>query len=111
MAHLFSLCLLPLFCPFPFHFTTVFSVRQFGYGGKRFDALEKQHNELECQIADRVSRRAAMHQFIGVLKKQKDLITEFDPSLWGALLDHATIYGKDDIRFTFKDGTEINAIG
>ena len=78
---------------------------------QRFDALEKQHNELECQIADRVSRRAAMYQFIGVLKKQKDLITEFDPSLWGALLDHATIYGKGDIRFTFKDGTEINAIG
>ena len=52
-----------------------------------------------------------MRQFIGVLKKQKDLITEFDPSLWGALLDHATIYGKDDIRFTFKDGTEINAVG
>ena len=78
---------------------------------QRFDTLEKQHNELERQIADRVSRRAAMYQFIGVLKKQKDLITEFDPSLWGALLDHATIYGKDDIRFTFKDGTEINAIG
>ena len=33
VAHLFSLCLLPLFCPFPFHFTTDFSVRQFGYGG------------------------------------------------------------------------------
>ena len=53
---------------------------------QRFDALEKQHNELECQIADRVSRRAAMHQFIGVLKKQKDLITEFDPSLWLSLI-------------------------
>ena len=78
---------------------------------QRFDTLEKQRNELERQIANRVSRRAAMHQFIGVLKKQKDLITEFDPSLWGALLDHATIYGKGDIRFTFKDGTEINAIG
>ena len=59
---------------------------------QRFDTLEKQHNELERQIADRVSRRVAMYQFIGVLKKQKDLITEFDPSLWGALLDHATIY-------------------
>ena len=51
---------------------------------QRFDTLEKQRNELERQIANRVSRRAAMHQFIGVLKKQKDLITEFDPSLWGA---------------------------
>ena len=78
---------------------------------QRFETLEKQHKELERQIADWVSRRVAMYKFIGVLKKQKDLITEFDPSLWGALLDHATIYGKDDIRFTFKDGTEINAIG
>ena len=79
--------------------------RQFGLPKWKHDF------ELERQIADRVSRRAAMHQFIGVLKKQKDLITEFDPSLWGALLDHATIYRKDDIRFTFKDGTEINAVG
>lgn len=78
---------------------------------QRLDALENQHKDLEHQIADRISRQTAMRQFIGVLKKQKDLITEFDPSLWGALLDHATIYGKDDIRFTFKDGTEINAIG
>ena len=78
---------------------------------QRLDALENQHKDLEHQIADRISRQTAMRQFIGVLKKQKDLITEFDPSLWGALLDYATIYGKDDIRFTFKDGTEINAIG
>lgn len=31
-----------------------------------------------------VSCRAAMGWFIGVLKKQKDLITAFAPSLWGS---------------------------
>ncbi len=35
------------------------------------------------------------------------LITEFDLSLWGSLLDHATVYSKEDMRYTFKDGTEI----
>ena len=35
------------------------------------------------------------------------LITEFDPSLWGSLLDHATVCSKEDMRYTFKDGTEI----
>ena len=28
-------------------------------------------------------------------------------ALWGSLLDHATVYSKEDMRYTFKDGTEI----
>ena len=32
---------------------------------------------------------------------------EFDPSLWGNLLDHVTVYSKKDMRYTFKDETEI----
>ena len=50
VAHLFSLCLLPLFCPFPFHFTTVFSVRQFGYGGNGA-SLSYIHNNIGNQMA------------------------------------------------------------
>ncbi len=34
---------------------------------------------------------------------------EFDPSLWDSLLDHATVYSKEGVRYTFKGGTEIRA--
>lgn len=34
---------------------------------------------------------------------------DFDEELWTALLDHVTIFTKDDIRFTFKNGFEVSA--
>lgn len=34
---------------------------------------------------------------------------DFDEELWTALLDHATAFTKDDIRFTFKNRFEVNA--
>lgn len=32
-----------------------------------------------------------------------------EPALWGELLDFVTVCSKDDVRFTFKGETEINA--
>ncbi len=32
---------------------------------------------------------------------------EFDDALWGSLLEYITVRTKDDVRFIFKDGTEI----
>ena len=81
---------------------------------KRFDELsgkyedaKRQHDDIKQQIADKTSARTAASQFIAALKKMDGLITEFDLSLWGSLLDHATVYSKEDMRYTFKDGIEI----
>ena len=49
-----------------------------------------------------------MDSFIKELRNQ-DLIKEFDARLWGSLVDFITVYSKDDIRVTFKGGTEIRA--
>ena len=76
---------------------------------EKHEALKQQHDEVERQIADRTSRQSAMRQFINTLNKQPALVTEFDPTLWGILLDHVTIRTKSEVRFTFKDGTEISA--
>ena len=45
--------------------------------------------------------------FLDGLKKQKDLVTEFDEDLWFSLIEYVTVFNKEDIRFTFKNGTEI----
>jgi len=55
------------------------------------------------------SARTAAQQFISTLRGLDRPITEFDPELWGTLLDHATVYADDDIRFTFRNGAEIRA--
>jgi hypothetical protein len=35
----------------------------------------------------------------------------FDERLWCSLVDFITVYSKEDIRVTFKDGTEIGKLG
>ena len=50
-------------------------------------------------------------RFIGELQKLDGFCKGFDEELWTALLDHATVYTKDDIRFTFKAGNEVKVAG
>ena len=37
------------------------------------------------------------------------ILADFDDRLWFSLVDYATVYGAEYVRFTFKDGTEIRA--
>lgn len=50
-----------------------------------------------------------MNAFLYTPHRQDNLLIEFDEKLWCSLVDYATVYEKDDVRFTFKDGTEIQA--
>ncbi len=36
-------------------------------------------------------------------------LTEFNEDDWYSLVDHAMVYSREDIRFTFKNGMEIKA--
>ena len=48
-----------------------------------------------------------MEAFAEALESQSKSLTEFDEGLWGTLVDFMTVYSKEDISVTFKDGTEI----
>ena len=43
------------------------------------------------------------------MEKLPEIVTEFDEALWGSLVDHLTVNGKDDIVFTMTSGMEIKA--
>jgi hypothetical protein len=43
------------------------------------------------------------------LEKIDGLVTEFSDELWYSLVDHATVNGKEDVRFMFRNGVEIKA--
>ena len=51
-------------------------------------------------------RNEQLGVFIDNLNDQ-NLIGKFDERLWCSLVDYITVYGKEDVRVTFKDGTEI----
>ena len=50
-----------------------------------------------------------MEAFITELSRQDGIVAEFDERLWFSLVDFATVYSETDVRFTFKNCTEIKA--
>ena len=74
----------------------------------RYEAAKKQYDKTCEAIQYRKARSRQMDSFIKELREQK-LIKAFDARLWGSLVDFITVYSKDDIQVTFKDGTEIRA--
>jgi len=82
----------------------------------RFEGLSQRYvkgkNELAAldeAIQDRQYRRTKTDLFIKELKKMEGSVTEFSDGLWYSLVDHATVHGKKDVRFMFKNGMEIKS--
>ena len=75
----------------------------------RYDAVKARHDGITAQISQIKATGDAMECFIAELRKQEGLISTFDERLWYSLLDFATVYSENDVRFTFKDGTEKKA--
>ena len=78
------------------------------YGGltERFDKTKARLEEVTRVISDKQTRQATIGAFLDELKRF-DCVNEFQPALWHGLADYITVYNKDDVMITFKDGTEI----
>ena len=73
---------------------------------------EKAKNRLEVvtiEIHDKNSRRKFIESYLSLLEKRKESITEYDALLFHGMVDFVAVFSKDDIRFTMKDGTKVNA--
>lgn len=74
----------------------------------RFDTAKARHEALDAAIRSKQSRRATIEAFLETLANA-ELVDTFDTALWCGLVDYVTVHSKDDVRFTFKNGTEIKA--
>jgi hypothetical protein len=75
----------------------------------RFDKAKARYDEIAGLISERKARGEMMDAFIAELQMQDGLITEFDERFWYTLVDFATVSKESDVRFTFKNGAEIQA--
>ena len=73
------------------------------------DAIQARLDSVEAEINRRRLRRSDIDRFIGDLMRQPAIIATFDPILWSTMVERVTIHGKNDLRFTFRNGTEITA--
>lgn len=83
---------------------------------KRYSTLtarfEKAKTRLETvmdELQQLQTKRAEIDAFLKAFEQLPDALMEFSPESWHSLVDFATVYGVDDIRFTFKNGQEIRA--
>lgn len=74
----------------------------------RYDATKAKYDTAEQGIKKRRAKAERLDAFVTAIKEQGTVVTEFDEGLWGTLVDFMTVYSKEDISVTFKDGTEIH---
>lgn len=82
--------------------------RRYDAIAERFDKAKERHSEVESLIFERTSRRTQIEAYLRDLRNRPVLETFRDED-WLSMVDCMTVYSKDDIRVTFKDGTEIQA--
>ena len=75
----------------------------------RFQETQAKYDAVTAEITQRGIRRREFMRFIQSLEKLPDMVTEFSEELWGSLVDHVTVYGKNNIVFTLNSGMEIKA--
>ena len=68
---------------------------------ERYEAAKASYDSIITQIAEVHKRIQRMKGFIQNVQKL-GVITEFDETLWGLLVDNVIVYSKDDIRVEFK---------
>ena len=72
----------------------------------RYEETKEKYEQTVQMIESRKARRLQILRFAEELKEQKP-IKKYDDYLWNSLVEYVTVYSKDDIRVTFRDGTEI----
>ena len=74
---------------------------------ERFDRTKARLDEVGNAITEKQAKKEQIERFLAELEQQDGMATEFDEEQWYSLIDFVTVFNKEDIRFTFKDGTEI----
>ena len=75
----------------------------------RFQETKDKYDAVTAEIAQRGIRRWEFGRFIHSLEALPEKVTEFSEELWGSLVDHVTVYSKENIVFTLTSGMEIKA--
>ena len=76
---------------------------------ERYQTATKHYDDIQREIQDRQQRGEKLLEFVEVLKVTDEPLEDFSKELWCSLVDYATVMGKDDLRFTMKNGQVITA--
>ena len=80
------------------------------YYGKlvgEYKAKNAEFDQLQSEIADKKAREVQIQNFIRRVRELDTFVTEFDKGLWSDTVEYMTVYSKEKVVVTIKDGTEI----
>ena len=73
---------------------------------ERLDTMARLKQELDLKIASCAAKRVQITGFLNELMKHDAPLAKFDPLIWQAVINYATVKRDCTITFTFRDGTE-----
>lgn len=73
---------------------------------QRFETAKQRLEEVIAELDRMQTQRADIEAFVESFEALPDTLTEFKLENWHSLVEYATVYSTDDIRFTFKHGQE-----
>ncbi len=74
---------------------------------RRFEVAKAKLEKANAEKEKRLNRDKELRLFIGALKAQSAVMTEWSDKPWILLLEKATVFHDGRVAFLFKDGTEI----
>jgi hypothetical protein len=84
------------------------------YNARR-DALLARHAaanarlaEIEAELQQRRMKRANITRFLQILKKQENLVDDFDEELWYLTVDRVEVFEDGLLRVVFRDGAGVD---
>lgn len=73
---------------------------------EEYNKLAMEYNKLTTQLNDLQNKKSRIED-MELFLKNLTTITKFDENLFRNTVDHVTVYGTDNITFTFKNGETI----
>ena len=75
----------------------------------RFEQTKARYEEVTVQISQIGIQKRELGRFIRAVAEMPECITDFSEAMWGSMVDHVTVYDKDNLVFTMTGGMEIRA--
>ena len=81
--------------------------KRYGELTDRFETAASKYEKTQAEITKKQAQKRMMEQFVAKLKGMPDMVDSFDEDAWYTLTDFITVYEKNDIRITLRNGIEI----
>ena len=73
----------------------------------RYAAATARQAEIDAERGQRRRKQANIAHFLQILKKQENLVTEFEEELWYITVDKVMVHPDKRLSFVFRDGAAV----